>query len=179
MAASYRRRHGGREDRRVEFGRDEQQNVDRNYAVINLKRRAANPRGANRRTGGRSRGGVYRSPVRRSVRCTGGWGIFVFSGFQPVVPPCELSLGEDNVYTRRMAALCMFAVTEENLNQPRFTQPRESPLFVGTTTNFRHSSTPGSFADTRPVVLSHSRSATTCRSSRPLTPFFSKMFGFH
>lgn len=125
---------------------DEQQNVDRNYAVINLEtythththsthiyttsrthnppfsyivdrerereerktRKAALSHQQQKHTNG-GRANAHIPPAPDGAACfTGGWG-FLYLAVGTV--------RRSRVYTRRLAALCMFAVAEENLNQ--------------------------------------------------------------
>lgn len=90
---------------------DEQQNVDRNYAVINLETYTY------AHTYICIRGSIHIGGVGRLHR----WlGIFVFSGWhRPAFTRLHAPLG---------CVICMFAVTEENLNQPPPLYKRPPPL---------------------------------------------------
>lgn len=85
---------------------DEQQNVDRNYAVINLEAYARANARARMQTRAQGDARIHRGGAGRLHR----WlGIFVFSGWhRPAFTRLHAPPG---------CVICMFAVTEENLNQ--------------------------------------------------------------
>lgn len=118
---------------------DEQQNVDRNYAVINLKACAHVHAGRPRHIDGVA--------SRRVGRLHRWLEIFVFSGWhRPTFTRLHVPSG---------CVICMFAVTEENLNRTTPSLPL-SPLY-----NARR-------AVSRALVpLSASRRAVAANSDKP------------